>query len=228
MKSSKKLAVALTALILSSIAMTGCNKEEDSDNSVVYHTTAAQQQDVALGENNDDNSVDNNDTESKVDKKEEVKETTPSVESMECKKGELAEQQGLQVTLEKIEQINTDNKEKIFIYAIFDIKNITDSDITVNRLEHFHVKPDGGEHKQQYMNSLTASVQASKILTEVKELDGQIVTSGNSTKGYMVFELPNATNSFDLTYYPFIYSETKENNIGFNYKMNVSDVPVHE
>ncbi len=212
MKFSGKLAVVLTALIVSSFAMTGCN-EEKSDNSVIDHTT----KELSLGENNDN--------EPKADKKENV---TASAEIVECKKGEVAEQQGFQVKLEKIEQMVAANKERIYIYAIFDIKNTSDNDIVVNRLEHFHIKPDGEEHKQEYVNSLTATVEASKIIKDVKEFDGQTIASGNSAKGYIVFEVPDSTDSFDLTYYPFIYSETNENSIGFNYKLDISDVFVHE
>lgn len=235
MKLSKKFAVIVTAIIASSLLMTGCNKEEEENSDdIVYYTTADSSSDKKLGEKNDEETeAAAEDDDSKAEVKEEetkAEETEPVIEAeiLEGTVGEVAVQAGIEVTLEKIERIKFDEKDSIAGYAVFNIKNVTDKDIPVNSIEHFHISPDGAEHDMDYVTSLLASSLSIHKLEDIEMFNGQTIASGNSLKGYISFEVPSSTSELSLTYYPYIYSDSHENTVGYQFKVNTSELEVIE
>ncbi len=234
MKSTKRIAILLTALIASSMLITGCGdkKEESSGNSVVYHTEKTndetKEDNVALG---------NKETQAtaEADKKVTTALTTPDnkidvpdAEVIECTVGEVASQKGIDVTLNKIARMEFDKDDKILAYATFTIKNSTSADFNVSQLAHFAISVDGETPTMETVTSLFANSEAKKSLSDENALDGDSLTSGNTLNGYIAFEVPASATEIDLTYYPYIYNEEAEDNIGFSYKLKTADLQMHE
>lgn len=217
MKSYRKFAVILSALIVSSLLLTGCGKKDSSSNSVVYYDSNASSQNM-LG----DDSV----AETEAPVKNAVTTAAEPINYTEGTIGDTLEQDGISATLEKAEitmEKTADNT--ILMYAVLDIKNLTDADISISRLENFSVGIDGAEPEMSTITSVTARSAVKGKITDIEKFDG-VVTSGNSLKGYITFEVPVGASEIALTYYPYQYSDTKSNTLGYEFKFNVADMAI--
>lgn len=222
MKISRKYAfIAAAVLMASSIAMCGCEKENNSssENSVIFYNS-----------NSDSNQKpENSEAEKKTNSdasKDDASQSEETVmEYIDGNIGEAAEANGISAELKNVGFLieNSTPEHTKLLYAMFNIKNTTADDINISRIDNFTVSVDGKEPSMDSITSVRASVQASNKFGDNKSING-VIGSGNSFQGYIAFEIPDDASNIEIVYYPFRYSADKSDNTAYRYNLKISDV----
>ncbi len=119
-------------------------------------------------------------------------------------KGEIAEMNGVQVTLKDYEESNgteflTPDDGNVFVIVTFEIANNSDSEITVSSITSFEAYVDD--------YSVSTSISAESVKDGVGILDGT-VAAGKKMSGIIGYEVPKDWKNMEISFTDNVWSDS--------------------
>ena len=119
-------------------------------------------------------------------------------------KGEIAEMNGVQVTLKDYEESNgteflTPDDGNVFVIVTFEIANNSDSEITVSSIASFEAYVDD--------YSVSTSISAESVKDGVGILDGT-VAAGKKMSGIIGYEVPKDWKNMEISFTDNVWSDS--------------------
>lgn len=119
-------------------------------------------------------------------------------------KGEIAEMNGVQVTLKDYEESNgteflTPDDGNVFVIVTFEIANNSDSEITVSSIASFEAYVDD--------YSVSTSISAESVKDGVGILDGT-VAAGKKMGGIIGYEVPKDWKNMEISFTDNVWSDS--------------------
>lgn len=119
-------------------------------------------------------------------------------------KGEIAEMNGVQVTLKDYEESNgteflTPDDGNVFVIVTFEIANNSDSEISVSSIASFEAYVDD--------YSVSTSISAESVKDGVGTLDGT-VAAGKKMSGIIGYEVPKDWKNMEISFTDNVWSDS--------------------
>ena len=119
-------------------------------------------------------------------------------------KGEIAEMNGVQVTLKDYEESNgteflTPDDGNVFVIVTFEIANNSDSEISVSSIASFEAYVDD--------YSVSTSISAESVKDGVGILDGT-VAAGKKMSGIIGYEVPKDWKNMEISFTDNVWSDS--------------------